>query len=214
MAQLITKFELQVNDVTELSSAEELDLANDIYLEVCADRPWEFLKTSAAGTILADTSGATTVYYITTPSDFSFFSENRNYTDNSISNDYDAAPRVIFVGTNRQPYQIVNYSDRMQYVGQSGFAYLDLGLGKIIFTGAPSDTTYQFDYIKVPARLVLAGTPIFPAQFHKIIPFGMAMNNDILQKSPKAKSYMKENGDRYDDTLLDMAYHNAQLINN
>lgn len=208
--ELITTFELQVDDVTELSTAQELALFNRIYLRICRERPWEFLKTSATGTILNDSEGS----YITVPSDFSFFAINRDYTNNSISNDYDAENKVIFVGTNYQPYQIVNYSDRRQYRNNNGYAYLDLAQGKIRFTYPPVDTTYEFDYIKVPPVLALSGTPVFPAQFHEMIPYMMATENDVLQISPKAKAYTKENLALYQAILLDMQYWNANLLTN
>ncbi len=42
--EIITNFETQVDDMTELSSVEELTLLNKIYKKICVDRPWEFLK--------------------------------------------------------------------------------------------------------------------------------------------------------------------------
>ena len=71
--ELITIFELQVNDVTELSTSEELLVMNRIYQRVCSDRPWEFLKTSETGTLLGS---GTDGFYITIPSDFGYFYEN------------------------------------------------------------------------------------------------------------------------------------------
>jgi hypothetical protein len=152
-------------------------------------------------------------FYITVPSDFAFFIENYQYTNNAISPQTNASPKVIFISTAKNPYQIVNYSDRRQYLGSTGYAYLDLANSKIVFTGTPTSTSYDFDYIKVPAVLTASDTPAIPTRFQSILPFGMAVENDIMQLSPKATSYSPENQAKYNSYLLDMASWNANLIN-
>lgn len=208
-AQIITNFELQVNDITELSSSEELALLNRVYQKICLDKPWEFLKVPATGSILSDATSS----YITVPADFAFFVSNNTYTDNSIGVTNNAAPKVIFVISSGQyqPYQIVNFSDRRQYLNRQGFAYLDVANNIIRFTGTPNGTTYEFDYIKVPAVLLIGDSPIFPGRFHDILTFAMATDNEILQLSPKATSYMAENSAKYQGYFLDMVWWNSQL---
>lgn len=208
--ELITTFELQVNDVTELSTSEELALMNRIYQRVCNDRPWEFLKINATGTM---SGSGTDGYYITVPSDFGYFYENFDWTDNAISSQMNASPKVIYVGTERTPYQIVNYSDRYKYLGSTGYCYLDLANSKIYFTGTPTSTTYSMDYIKVPETLTGGSTPVIPTRFQDILVYGMAAENEIIQLSPKAKSYAPENLTLYQQYLADMALWNARLIN-
>ena len=210
VSTLITDFELQVNDVTELSSSEELSILNRIYQSICAKRPWEFLKTSASGTM---SGSGVDGYYITIPSDFGYFYENNTYTNNTLSAQNNASPKVIFIGANRTPYQIVNYSDRVQYLGKTGYAYVDLVNSKIYFTGTPVSTTYLMDYIKIPALLTTSDYPIFNGRFHDIITFGMAVDNEILQLSPKAQSYAPENQAKFNQYLSDMEYHYSQFIN-
>lgn len=204
---IITEFELQVNDVTELSAAEELTLLNRLYQKICADRPWSFLKKAATGTVSSDATGS----YITIPSDFAYFVENNNYTDNSIGIGNNAAPKVIFMvtGSAYMPYQIINYNDRRQYVDRTGFAYYDVVNGVIRFTGTPTGDTYEFDYIKVPPQLATTDTPVFPGRFHAILQFALATSNDILQLSPKATSYAQENAAIYQSYLNDMYYWDA-----
>lgn len=211
-SEIITTFELQVNDVTELSTAEELSILNRIYQRVCSYRPWEFLKTTASGTVLTDATGS----YITTPSDFAFFSENAQYTDNSIAYQNNASPKVIFIIQNNTyiPYQVVNFSDRRQYYNKGNYAYLDLANGVIRFTKPPVTTSYEFDYIKVPATLTAGSTPVIPTRFQEILVYGMATENDILQRSPKATSYAPENQAKYQQCLDDLAYYNANLLLN
>lgn len=211
VSQIITDFELQVSDVTELSSTEELALLNRIYQKICSDRPWEFLKTAASGTM---SGSGVDGYYITIPSDFGFFYENNLMTDNSSRVGNNAAPKVIFVGPTLDPYQIINYGDRRQYLGKTGYCYVDLANSKIYFTGTPTSTTYAMDYIKIPPLLATSDYPIFNGKFHDIITFAMATDNEILQLSPKATSYAPENQAKYQSYLLDMQYHYAQFVNN
>lgn len=211
VSTLITDFELQVNDITELSSTEELNILNRVNQKICSDRPWEFLKTSATGTM---SGSGIDGYYITIPSDFGYFYENNLATNNTQTVNNNASPKVIYIGSNRTPYQIVNYSDRYQYLGKTGYAYVDLANSKIYFTGTPISTTYIMDYIKIPALLTTSDYPPFNGKFHDIIIFGMAVENDILQLSPKASSYKEENQRKYDEYLRDMQYHYAQFFNN
>lgn len=210
-SEAITQFELQVNDITELSTSEELIILNRIYQRVCDDRPWEFLKTAVTGTM---SGSGVDGYYITIPSDFAYFYENYNWTDNSYSTQMNRTPKVIFVGSNRAPYSIVNYSDRNQYLGSTGYAYVDWGNSKIYFTGTPVSTAYSMDYIKVPATLVAGSTILIPERFCPILIYGMSTENEIIQLSDKAKSYAPENEGLYNNYLNDMALWDARLQNN
>ena len=205
--EIITLFELVVDDITELSTSEETALANRIYNRVCLSKVWEFLKTSATGTMSSDATSS----YITIPSDFAFFVENNQYTDNSIGINNNASPKVIFIGTAHTPYQIINFSDRRQYLNQRGYAYLDVANSKIRFTATPESTTYEFDYAKVPTALTSGTSPLFPSRFHEMISYGMASENDVLQLSDKAKSYRQENEARFNSYLQDMKYWDSML---
>lgn len=196
-----------MDDVTELSSAEELALANRVYKKICREQPWEFLKKVATGSISTDATSS----YITLPTDFVAFTENFTETNNADQINNNAAPKVIFTGTSYTPNQIINWSDRRQYRDARGYAYVDIANSKIRFTAAPADSTYEFDYYYTPDDLTTATSPVFPADFHVIIPYGMAVENDILQLSEKAKSYMPENTTKYNQYLLDLKYYNANL---
>jgi hypothetical protein len=199
--EIIAKFELYVDDGTELSSAEELDLANKIYDKVCNYRPWEFLKTTATGTIV---SGV-----ITLPSDFAYLANNYQSTDDSVSTQSETAPKVIFVGTNLDPYRVINFSDRRQYQNQN-VCYINPSNSTIVFIVTPTATTYEFDYIKVPSAITTATGPAFPSRFHDIIYHGMASDDYIIQQFDKAKSYANENQAKFSSILKDMSFWNAQ----
>lgn len=210
---IILKFEQYVDDNSELSSADELDLANKKYQEVCDDRQWEILKKSASGQITI--SGG--VASITVPSDFREFVINNEATDNSISVENNASPRVIFVGAAYTPYQVINFADRRQYLNTVGYAYIDWSQNKIIFTAPPTnlaDLAYEFDYIKVPADLTLLTSPVFPARFWDVIYHLMAVDDQIIQIQDRAHSYMNENQAMAKNILARMYMWNAQLQNN
>ena len=84
----------------------------------------------------------------------------------------------------------------------------------LYFTGIPTDTTYSFDYIKIPDALTGATSPVIPSRFQDILIYGMAVENEIQQLSPKATSYAQENQGRYNSYILDMAYWNSNLMLN
>lgn len=207
-SEIITLFELQVDDTTNLSSDEELSVLNRVYQRVLNSKPWEFLKTNASGSLSQDSDG----YYITIPTDFGFFLENTLQTDNTETIYNNASPKVIFIGTNYDPYQIVNWSDRRQYRNRTGYAYYDRPNGKIRILGTPTSTTYDFDYTKIAPLLTISDTPLCPGQFHDMFAYAMAVENDILERSEKARSYAAENQARFIQDLNQMHYWNAQQM--
>lgn len=188
--EIITAFETQVDDVTELSQVEELALLNRVYQRLCMDRPWVFLRTSTNAAILSDANGS----YVAAPADFAYF------------------PMQDDVWGTTMPYQVINFADRRNYVNRSNFVYFDAANNTIRFTGAPSGTTYDFDYIKVPPVLTLADVPLLPGQFHDMLVFAMATNDTIMQMSPKATSYAAENNAIYLDYLRELQYWDAQFV--
>lgn len=204
--EIITNFETYVDDSTELSSAEELTLANKIYRMVLNDRPWSFLKKEFSGTT------STTVPYISLPSDFKYIISNYNYTDNTIETVQRASPVVVFVGTAYTPYRVVNWSDRRQYRNQNDVCYIDPVTNRLYFTVQPTSVqTVEFDYIYKPDNLTLTTRPVWDSDFDFIITHGMASDDYIIQQFDKAKSYEKENRALYQKYLLDMQYNDAQF---
>lgn len=195
-------FQVYVDDTSELSAIEELALLNRIYKRLCRQRSWVILKTSATGTI----SQSGTIYYITLPTDFGFLAGNNQTDDND-------SPKVIFVGSNYVPYKVINFSDRRQHRDSDGYAYVDLANNRIVFTGNPTanGTTYEFDYIKIPADLAVGDSPVFPSDFHPVIGWGMAVDSYIIQLFDKARSYAAENQIKYNDGFKDMCLWDSQF---
>jgi hypothetical protein len=203
--EIIAKFELYVDDTTELSSAEELALLNKIYYRVSSSRAWEILKKEASGTMASTTT-------ITLPSDFEHFTENYGYTDNQMTRNLNTKGQVVFVGGN--PFFIVNWSDRKQYENNNGVCYLDIRNSVIKFPVAQSaSATYSFDYKYTPTALTAGTSPVFPERFHDLFYHAMAVDDMIIQIFDKARSYARENEANYQSILGDMTFWNANLQN-
>lgn len=202
VAEIITDFELYFDDGTALSSAEELNLFNKIYFEVCSDRGWEILRKVYSGTT------STTVPYIALPSDFTQLSTNSNYS----TSDYPAGTPVVFVGTDYTPYQVVSFADRRQYRTQSNVCYIDIVNSRLYFTTQPTTAqSVEFDYIHIPTALTTSDTPIFPGRFHPLFYHKMLLDQNIIEMSDKAKSYALENNARAKQYMDSMALWNANL---
>jgi hypothetical protein len=202
----IRNFNLYIDDTSELSSDEELSLTQRVFNAIWNDRPWEFAKTSYAGT----TDGNE---YITLPTDFAHILVNTNYSDNT----YDAGKPVIFVGPNYDKYEVVNWSDRRQYRNRSNVCYIDIVNRRLYFTITPSaGLSVEFDYKKTAPTLELTIAYSVPTSFlsalDRAVFHGMCVDSFIIQQSDKAKSYLKENQEKYIQATRDLAYQNAQLI--
>lgn len=201
--ETITKFELYMDDTTELSSQEESDLYDKVLDAIYRNRPWEILKTSYTAT------QSTSLAYIDLPANFAFFVQNHNYSEINA----DADGPVVFVGSAYTPYKIVSWSDRRQYRNRDGFCYVDIANMRLYFTVQPATAqSIEFDYYGLPTHLGLTESPVFPEDFHDTIYHGMCIEDNIIQQSDKAKSYAAENKTLYDNGIKDIAFWNANLI--
>lgn len=197
---IIEKYRLYFDDMSDLSTSEESDLFDEVYTQVCTERPWEFTKKEYSGT----TDGTV---YLTLPSDFVFLTADGNYT----TNDFEARLPILKVGNST--YKFVSWSDRRQYADHGGYAYIDIPNNRLVFTVAPSSgQAVSYDYHSRPAALANNESPLFPTQFHLIIAFGMVVNANISQMTDKAKSYKSDNQAKYNEYLDRMSYWNSNLM--
>lgn len=200
--EILQSFETYVDDTTELSSTQELTLANKIYRRVLNAKVWEFLKKEFIGV----TNGTDS---ITLPADFMNMLENYGYTDNTI----EQGGKYVFIGPNLTPYKVINWSDRKQYRNDDQVCYIDIATGVLKFPKIPNaGLVASFDYIYRPADLTLVTSPVFPSDFHDIIYHGMAVDDYIIQQFDKARSYANENKAMYDSYLADLSSYNSKLI--
>jgi hypothetical protein len=217
-SDIITRFNLQIDDASELSDSETLDIANEVYEDICNDRPWEWLKSSYSG------STSASVPYIALPSDFKLILPNYSGLSSGSFNNLGvpsgyrpssyasfANQAVVFVGTTLTPYTIIPHSERRNYLNQDGFVYIDPVNSRLVFTLQPTEVkTVEYDYIKIPAAIEAGTSPLFRSGFHKIIPYGMAARFNPIEGTDKNESYQKENQESYDKILADMAVEDAE----
>lgn len=194
-SDIIARFELQVDDASELSTDESLALANEVYVAICDDRPWEWLKTTATG------STSTSVPYVALASDF------KSLTPNS------EGYSVIFVGTDYQEYRVVPFSSRRDYRNQDGYCYIDVPNQRLYFTLQPTSVkAIEYDYIKRAAALTLSTAPLVTTdQFGKLISYGMAAKFNNIELSEKDSSYQRENAREYFSILSDLQIEDANI---
>lgn len=202
-SEIITKAQLYLDDMSELSSQEFSDLFDKMYRKVNSDRPWEGTKAEFSGTTTAGTD------YVALPSDFLFLVQNRNYTDAS----YEAVRPVVFRGTSYAPYEVVSWSDRRQYRNSEGYAYIDIGTSRLYFTKTPTvSELVEYDYHKQMTALTDNDSPWFPAEYHDVLYHMMVSDDYVIQQSDKAKSYKSENDKMAKDYMEGLAYWNANLV--
>ncbi len=201
-SDIITKAQLYIDDVTDLSSQEYSDLFDKMYRKVNTDRLWEGLKKEHT------TTTSTSVPYVSLPTDFLNLVENKNHT----TSDYAAEFPVIFRGANYNPYQVVSWSDRRQYRDSDAHAYIDWPNSRLYFTKQPATTeAVEFDYYASAADLTDNDEPWFPAEFHDVLYHLMVADDYMIQQSDKAKSYKEENEMAAKEIMKRMAMWNARL---
>lgn len=217
VAEIIEKFEAQTDDATELSTDEELALFNRTLAKIYDERPWEFLKREATGTF------STASKYLTLPTGFGYVIENAQTSDNADEAEFNGAQKCIYSydgSTNyTRWYQFVNWSDRRTYAGRSGYAWVDLLNSRVELSSYPIDTTaYSYDFKFQPTELLITdvGSAILlPQRFRPMIWFAMAVDDDLLLRYPKEKSYAPENNAKYESYFRDLCSWNARLgLNN
>lgn len=201
--QIITAFELQVSDLTELSSTEELALLNKVYKKALSQKPYECTKKTASGTV------STSVPYVSLPADFLFMVANADHT----SRGYYGQRPVVFVGDDFTPYEVVSWSDRRSVRTDTNKCYIDIRNSRLYFTVQPTQALlYEFDYHAFPDDLTLNTSPIIPSHLCWLFVHLMATEDFIVQLSDKAKSYAPENQAMAASFQADLDYWNANLV--
>ncbi len=198
--QIIEKFGQYTDDTTELSSDEEIVLANDKLRLVYMEQPWEFLRRTKNGAVESDGK-------ISLPTDFDEFLEN--YNDESW--DREAVLKAVYIGGQKMPYQVVPMSQRNTYSFQN-VCWIDPATGKITFSQSPgTGATYEFDYKKAPPDITVGTSPELPAEYHPMIVFAMLVDEEIIKKCEKARSSMQENAVQYQRYMKNLKLRDARF---
>lgn len=191
--EIIARFQLQVDDSSELSTDEELDLLNEVYNDIADDREWEWLRKTATGTT------SVSVPYIALPSDFKNIVPNRD------------GRSVVFVGSDFREYEVVPYSARRDYRDQSGICYIDIPNFRLYFTLQPTSAeTVEYEYIHRPTAILAGTSPLFKGK-NEIIAYGMAAKFNPMELSEKSSSYRIENLAEYRRLLSELATEDALI---
>lgn len=202
VSDIIKDFELFLDDTTELSTAEEIRLAEKHSQRIANLLPWEILKKSyASGSAVSSTTDSL-------PTRFAYVVANDNYSENG---EYGTGP-VIYVGTNYSPWKVVSWSDRRNYRSRKGYAYVDIANSNMVFSEAPNDTV-EYDYIEYPATLTATTDTIWiPDRFAPILYHSMCADDFVIQQSEKARSYRDEHLNSYKMYENDMRSWNYNLV--
>lgn len=198
--QIIDRFELYTDDTTDLSSDEELILANDKLRLIYMEQPWEFLRRKKSGSVEADGK-------ISLPADFDEFLENFS-EDPSIG---EPITKVIYLGPSKSPYLIVPMGQRNAN-NYSNVCWLDPTDGKINFAQNPgTGVGYEYDYKTSPDDITPLTSPKLPAEYHPMIVFAMLIDEEIIKKSEKARSNMQDNAVQYQRYLKNLKLRDARF---
>ena len=192
---IIARYNLQVDDASELSPAEELSLLNEVYYEVADDRDWEWLKATASG------NTSTSVPYIALPTDFKKVLPNKD------------SKSVVFVGTSFQEYEVIPFSSRREHRNEGGFCYIDVPNQRLVFTKQPTSVeAVEYDYILRPPALSLITAPLVSTdRMGECLAYGMASRFYAIEQTDKGNSYANENKVEFLRILSDLATEDANV---
>lgn len=198
--QIIDRFELYTDDTTDLSSDEELILANDKLRLIYMEQPWEFLRRKKSGSVESDGK-------ITPPADFDELMENFS-EDPTIG---EPITKVVYLGGNKSPHLVVPMGQRNAN-NYSNVCWIDPTDGKINFAQSPgSGAAYEFDYKTSPDDIAVGTSPKLPPEYHPMIVFLMLIDEEIIKKSEKARSSMQDNAVQYQRYLKNLKLRDARF---
>lgn len=198
--QIIEKFETYTDDTTDLSSDEEISLANDKLRLIYMEQPWEFLRRKKSGVVESDGK-------ITLPTDFDEFLEN--FSDDPTIGE--PIMRVVFIGSQKAPYLLVSMGQRNAN-NFSNVCWIDPSDGKINFSQNPgTGVSYEFDYKTSPDDITVNTSPKLPPEYHPMIVFAMLIDEEIIKKLEKARSSMQDNAVQYQRYMKNLKLRDARF---
>lgn len=197
---IIKKFELWTDDQTELSTDEELFLASEKQREILNDNAFEFMRKNATGSFSGGEIDLSTV-----APDFKHLM--MNYTDDPRYGTPDKV--VVYVGG--QPFEVIPMALKTQKQGQN-VCWVDLVANKIKFAQTGTGGTFDFDYQYTAPDITANGAPAIPADYALVIVYAMLIDDDIIQKTEKGRSNLKENTMQYTKWMSALKSYNAKFL--
>lgn len=201
--ELLKQFTVQTDDQTELSTDEMLSLADNKVKEIYVDTVWEFLRKSATGTFSSGSIDLTTV-----APDFLFAMPN--YSEDTVY----MTPEVPVVYVSDRPYKIIPMGLRGQMKGRD-VCWVDSVQNKIVFDNTSLAGTFSFDYQYIPSAITQSSTEILvntKGMYDTAVLYSMLIDDDIIQKTEKARSNVNENTARFQSIMSKLKSYNAKFI--
>lgn len=198
---IIKQFEVYVDDSTELSDQEEYALLTKTLNTIYNDRSWEFLRKSASVTTTTGT---------TAPLPTDFISVMNNYSENNEN----ALPERAVAYIGGVPYFFIPKGMATQKAG-GNYVYVDLLNKTLVFTATVGQgQTATFDYKYLPAEITSNLSVIaLPEQVHRYLGQVMAIDDDIIQKTEKARSNYQANSIAKAQLMRDLTHYDLRFQN-
>jgi len=186
--QILDKFENYTGD--SLDPDFTLQLANDAMHEIEEDVRPEGLKK-------VDTSRSTAV--------------DQTYTTAiPLPTDFFLPAKFIYVGTER--YYQVPLERALEYRDSNGFYYVDTANGEYHLCGRQTSVqTITFPYFYATADLTLNTSPVWPTQFHSLIPLRMAEMYFAIDGGERGRSWDDKYARLYQQRLNRFRDYDAKL---
>ena len=195
-AELITMFNSLVDD--DIDSTLAYQLLNNARIKIEGERPWQMLKKRDA-TNTADTGGTWETAY-------------------SLPSDYND-PINIIVGT--LEYTPIPFEQAVFYKDNGRYYYIDEANSNFHICGSPGTAeTIYFNYIYTPTDVTSTTSPVWPARYHPLIAFEMAVlftegvDADEVSKTMstgflRARQDLHDQMEKWDARLTNRAMNNS-----
>lgn len=171
--QILAQFEELIQDT--LDQTTELFLLNEVKDTIETERAWAIL--TAKDTSQTANTGDTFETFKPLPSDFAM-----------------PSPRGIYVGSDLIKYVQIPFESNIEFQAITYAYYIDYANNQYALCGSVSKSgTIKFFYRKTSPLLALTangGSPwIFPARFHPILPYEMAIKYFSVDQGDKGRAW-------------------------
>jgi hypothetical protein len=194
--EMISQFRLYTAFTTDMSDNEILALLNRKYRKLLTGDMWEFLRKTVSGTISSTNT-------ITTPIDFDEIMPNWCDDPSMVEPN-----RKTVMVNNASPYYVIPMGARNSTYGQ--YCWLNPATNEIGFTGSMGNAPYAIDYKHVPADITALTTSVIPSGYESVIIMDALIDEEVIQKSDRARSNAKENFNEYKMLKLSLARRNLR----